>query len=305
MPLTAAIDKRYSNKAEKVQAIRQSVLEACQKFIASGHGDYDAELKLCSEVNAKYWQQLSEVLLADQLTKAGLKILHPAEGPDFLIEIADKKIWIEVITPEPTGLPKEWLDSEQTEHSMPHEAMLLRWTAAIKEKAEKLLGYECRKTKSLIKGYVEKGIVSPQDAYVIAVNGRLLRRSSGCFPELIGISQFPFAVEATFCVGPIKIGINRETLETTSVGHQHRDKISKPIGQPVPADTFIDPRFSPISAIWAVDIDELILIGESRPMVVVHNPNATNPIPKNLIPAQSEYVALDKGDHYQLDRHDR
>ncbi len=49
------------------------------------------------------------------------------------------------------------------------EAMLLRWTAAIKEKAEKLLG------NSGAKGYIQKGIAGPNDIYVVAVNARLLR----------------------------------------------------------------------------------------------------------------------------------
>jgi type I restriction enzyme S subunit len=66
--------------------------------------------------------------------------------------------------------------------SFPHEQMLLRWTSAIKEKWEKLIGSQ----DGTFKGWVEKGIVVPEDAYVIAVNGRQLR---GAFPALTGISQ--------------------------------------------------------------------------------------------------------------------
>jgi hypothetical protein len=88
----------------------------------------------------------------------------------------------------------------------PHEPLLLRWTAAIKEKAEKLLG-----NAAGAKGYLDKGIVATDDTYVIAVNGRLLRGPH--FATINGISQFPFAVEAAFAVGPIAVVINLDTGE--------------------------------------------------------------------------------------------
>jgi len=73
--------------------------------------------------------------------RIGLKPIPSHEGPDLLIEHQSGKIWIEVICPMPTGLPSDWF--EQTAGKAvnhPHEAILLRWTSAIKEKAEKLLG---------------------------------------------------------------------------------------------------------------------------------------------------------------------
>ncbi|TIX45577.1 MAG: hypothetical protein E5V36_05325 [Mesorhizobium sp.] len=79
--------------------------------------------------------------------------------------------------------------------------------------------------------------------------------------------------------------------------------IHKPIGQPVPADTFLDLRFAPISAIWATDIDEFTVLDRPAKMVVVHNPSTPNPLPLGFLPAHDEYVArvLDE-QSYQLDR---
>jgi hypothetical protein len=122
------------------------------------------------------------------------------------------------------------------------------------------------------------------------------------------ISQFPFAVEVVFCVGPYQIHIDRQTLQTTGTDHQHRSLIPKPNGAVVPTDTFFDPKFSPISGIWAVDgdvsVDENLLAGQSGPMVVVHNPIAAIPIPTNFLPAHAESIATDHGDHYKLERCD-
>lgn len=192
--------------------------------------------------------------------------------------------------PEPVGIPGDWLQG-----LFPHEAILLRWTAAIKEKAEKLLGKPGK-----AEGYLRSGIVGKTEPYVIAINGRRLRGKY--FATITGISQFPFAAEAVFSIGPYAIRIDRQTLETVDAGHQHRPLIMKPRGAPVPADTFLDPRFRHISAIFAADIDETWIIGNGKPTAIIHNPNAVNPLPEGLLPAIWECVAVDIGDGYQLER---
>jgi hypothetical protein len=205
--------------------------------------------------------------------------------------IIPRKIWLETICPEPRGIPDEWLNARLNEmRTKPAKQILLRWTAAIKEKAEKLLGNRERQ----VAGYIERGVVGPEDAYVIAVNGRRLRGSA--FASITGISQHPYAVEAVFAVGPFGIQIDPQTLETTGSGHQHRPLILRPSGAPVPADTFFDPRFRRVSAILAADIDETSVIGSLKPTAMIYNPNATQPVPPGLFPADWDYVASPRGD---------
>lgn len=300
MSLSQAISVRYPQPGEHGERLRRAVEEACAAFLASGLGDNNAEQRLSSTDNGLYWQQFSEVLLAHELQRVGLQPQHAPEGPDFLIEHQGRRMWVEVICPLPIGLPPEWVGLQLGEvGNLPHEAILLRWTAAIKEKAEKLLGNSARG----VRGYLEKGIVRPEDAYAIAINGRLLRDGVG-FPQLMGISQFPFAVEATFSVGPLQVHMDRDSLRAIGTDHRHRPLIAKPRGAAVPADTFLDPRFAPISAVWAVDVDESPLLGRPSPMVVVHNPLGRSPLPPGLLPAQSEYIADDCGDGYLLNRRD-
>lgn len=290
--------QRYPGSGRR-QALRDEIAYACNAFVQSGLADSNFTKDLCSGSEQNFWSRVSEALLAARLKKIGL-IPEPSHGggPDFLVIENGRKIWIEVICPEPTGVPSDWLEPEMgTVISFPHEQILLRWTSAIKEKAEKLLG----SLDGTIKGYIEKGIVASDDAYVIAVNGRQLR--SGPFHELLGISQFPFAVEAVFAVGPYQININRDTMKQTGAEHQHRPLIKKPKGAPVPAYTFLDARFQPISAIWAVDVDGTSAIGNSEPMAVVHNPNTANQIPTGFLPAHNEYVATQIGTaEYELNR---
>ncbi len=292
--------KRYPGDGRR-QTVRDKITKACNAFINSGLADANFTKELCSGSEQKFWSCVSEALLAARLNEAGLSLITPkGGGPDFLIIENGRKIWIEVICPEPIGVPPDWLKSKLgTVIDFPHKQILLRWTSAIKEKAEKLIG----SLDGTIKGYIEKGLVSSRDAYVIAVNGRQFR--SGPFPALLGISQFPFAVEAVFAVGPYQIEINRDTLKQTGSGHQHRPLISKPKGEPVPAYTFLDERFMPISAIWAVDVDGTSVIGNSEPMSVIHNPNAANPIRIGYLPSHNEYVATqNETDGFELKRLD-
>jgi hypothetical protein len=291
MTLTEALRLRYPHHDYLGVDLHAVVEKLCRDHIASGLADGNAEQRLCSQVDTVYWQQLSEVLLADQLSRVGIRPTHSGEGPDFLIEHAGRRIWIEVITPEPKDVP-------QGGNDLPHEAILLRWTAAIKEKSERLFGNSDKK----IVGYIEKKIVATDDAYVIAVNGRLIRHRE--WSDFIGISQFPVVVESVFPVGPIQVRLDLETLQRTSIDYEHRTLIPKPGGHTVPATAFLEPHFKPISGIWAVDIDESVLLRLKSPMVVVHNPGAVNPIPEKFLPAHSEYIAIDQGDSYLLERHD-
>lgn len=191
MPLKTALEQRYPQTFPRVVAMREGLIEVCQAFLDGGLGDGNAEQRLCSSDNDVYWQQLSEVLLAHQLAAAGIEFKHQNAGPDFRIERDGRRIWIEVITPTAANIPVEWLAaSSDGVRDFPHEAILLRWTAAIKQKAEVLLG----NSQLAVPGYLANGTVSADDAYVIAINGRLLRGYDGVFDALTGISQFPFAV---------------------------------------------------------------------------------------------------------------
>jgi type I restriction enzyme S subunit len=199
MNLKKCLAERYPHESDEGRAIREHTTKACKKYIKLNPNDKEVEKRLCSENENTYWQQLSEVLLADKLSKAGIQITRETSGPDFLIEHEGKRIWIEVITPEANGILDEWINYDsRNDHAVmrPNNAIILRWTSAIKEKSDKL------------KKYLRNGLVINGDIYVIAVNGRLLRGWGGVFPNLCGDSQFPFAVEATFCLGALGISID-------------------------------------------------------------------------------------------------
>lgn len=289
--LKETISQRIPGEHPTAKMWRSAVFAACEKVLAAGLLDKGALARLNGPDDGLFWGAMSEVFLADRLLHAGLQPTHQEPGPDFRLEHGGKTIWVEVITPLPTNVPVEWLEhTPGSAVDFPAEPILLRWTAAIKEKAEKLRGNPSQGKA----GYLASGIVSEDDIYVIAVNGLLLRgggfgKGDG-FPQFEGISQFPLAVEATCSVGPYAIKINRLTLEQVSAGHSHRPRLARPKGADVPADTFHDPSFAPISAIWAVDLGYGSTLHKSEPMAVVHNPHAKNPLPFRYLPAIDEYT---------------
>lgn len=253
-----------------------------------------------------FYAYLWEMLLASHLKNIGLDISSADEGPDFKIDHSSQTIWVEAICPSPSGLPDEWLresrPGEKRVWSPPHEEMVLRWTAALKEKKEKLTGRlerdRANDEEVLRPGYAAKGIVGPGDPYVIAVSSCRLGRLET--DTLVGISQKPLAVEAVFPVGPIEVVINRDTMETVDIRHGHRSSIRKPSGAAVPTDSFLNPDYAGVSAVLGSPAGLNAACSENTPIVVVHNPLATNRLPIGILGADQEYVAEDKGNHFKL-----
>jgi hypothetical protein len=275
------------------------LLRVCGSFVNSGYADPKFEAELTGESDGKFWSCVSEAMIYDQIIdKKFLPRSAVGYGPDFLLADGETRVWLEVICPEPMGLPLDWTEIEfGTVFSTPHEAILLRWTSAIKDKTDKLVGSGDGK----IKGYLNAGCVEKDDVYVIVVNGCRLRH--GPFSQLLGVSQFPYAVEAVFPVGPYKIIIDKNTLECVGDGYHERFHIPKPNGAAVPSYAFLDSRYNMVSAIWAVDFNGSSVIGGHEPSALVHNPNAVNRLRQGFLPTDEEFIATPFGDDsYEINR---
>lgn len=287
---------RFPWKNSRAQAVREYIAASLRWFLESGLADPQFLAAICSDDEQRFWSRVSEALVAQRLsTKNFGPRPKKGEGPDLLLVDGGRRIWVEVVCPEPVGIPDQWLNPQPgVVHHMPHEEVLLRWTAAIHAKARRLF----EGTAPGKKGYLEGGLVEANDAYVIAVNACRLR--SGSFSELHGISTFPYAAEAVFPIGPYQINIDRETLEVVGRSHQHRLHVRKASGANVSTYMFMDPAYEAVSAIWALDLNGGSACGNQEPAVVIHNPLAKNPVAQGLLPADAEYVASDEGDSYEL-----
>ncbi|SRR6266540_5395385 len=207
-------------------------------------------------------------------------------GPDFGIKHQGQTIWIEAVTPSPTGIPPEYLapprKGEVKVKTKPDEQMLLRWTSVLKDKRDKLA---C---------YIKQNIIAASDCTIIAVNSCRLQDYAS---DDLGISQLPFAVEAVFPIGPIAVPITPGGQPDGEPIRVPRHTIPKPNG-PIPTGNFLDPDYASVSAIMGCCRKDMLNGG--LPLTLVHNPLATTRLPTAILGANKEYVADDKGDHYVL-----
>lgn len=292
------LEKHIPGDGNSAIRMREDIRKALKSFINSGLSDSKFLTELTSGSYQKFWACVSEALIAERLRdKVFGERNSIGEGPDLLLIDGTRKVWIEITCPKPTNISKDWLNPDPIKViDFPHEAILLRWTCAIKAKAEKLIGSEDG-TKL---GYIKSGLVSSDDSYVIAVNACLLR--SGLYPVHEGISGLPFAVEAVLSVGSHQLKIDKMTSEVVHHGHQFRSHLINHNNSQVPTSLFMDPRFNSISAIWALDLNGSSAIGIKETSSIIHNPNAINPLPTNFLPSDEEYVAILNKDELEVSK---
>lgn len=247
----------------------------------------------------EYQQRLAELLFAAYLWREGFSLTSSNAGPDFSAVKDGKQVWFELVTPEPVGIDPTHLKfpavgAPPVVRSVPHDAITLRWTNAIVSKARKLHGH-LERDKA---GYLSNGLVKANEPYVIVVNANLLSAWSAM--SLTGVSQFPYAVEVCFGIGPLAASIDRFSGELLSSGPQQRLEIDRHLKPPVPSDTFLDESFAGVSAVFGINLDTNFVCGKTPYSVAVHNPLATNPVPPSLIPAQQHWVCEFEDEGYTV-----
>ena len=274
----AFLDERYASAPH----YKSCVLMAWEKFLSLDLASEHFVTELTSGSKAKLLQRVWEMMVARHLDGLGHKITTAAKGPDFKFEHEGRSYWVECVSPEPMGVPEDYLEGpnpgEFKVGDVPHEEVRRRWITAVDEKAKKL------------KKYRSDGIVGDQDGYVIAVNGCQL----GALPIHHGLSQLPYAVEAVYPAGPITVPVDKATgaFGKAFIGTQWSIKSAN--GEPVPTSMFVNKENAAVSAVIASSSDrseEPIL-----PLDVVHNNFAAVPVPRGLFgPKADEWVPSPDG----------
>jgi hypothetical protein len=251
-----------------------SLRELWDVYRALGLPNADFVAEFTSGKKPSLSQRGWEMLLARHLHAQGHRLSCPGRGPDFRFEHNGLVVWVEAIAPEPRGIPTDWMTAprpgETMVGSVPHDQILLRWTAAFKEKSTKL------------DEYIRKGIVSKNDAYVIAINGCQL----GTIPLDHGISRFPLALETVFPVGPLAMQIDQDTGRIQNSVVTERFGVLNANGSPVPTTPFVDPAYGGVSTLMACSMDRSA--HPNLPAYVVHNPLARVPVPERILGSITE-----------------
>ena len=233
-----------------------------------------------------YWHfsRISSLVLRnDHIAKSG------QDGPDFQLRFASQNIWVEAIVPKPTGIPAEWLEPPVPGNcrakTKPHDAILLRWTSALKEKRDQFERYRL------------EGTTSKDDCTVVAVNSCML--SDFAFEDL-GVSQLPTAVEAVLPIGPLAVPISSDGKQTGDAIRVPRFEIKNRNNATVATNNFLNPEYANVSALMGSFKRDLV--HENLELVVVHNPLAAVPLPQGILGAHKEYSVELNGDYFTLRR---
>lgn len=255
----------------------------------------------------KMRQQLSEIMVADALHRAGFHLARSPKrgGPDFVATQDGTKVQIEVVTPEPVAAVKEYQDRNRNGvFSVPFSSFMECWTKGITTKCIQALG----DPEVPGSGWVAKGLLDPAVPFVIVVNGCLFQ---GDFADE-GFAQFgwPMAARAVYAMSEYTMFVNVHSGRSDESGYTHRDALDRGQRSSIPLNTFLDPAFAPVSAVWALVADDYDLrfhppAIEHRQEVcssLIHNPNARHPLPLGLLPAGQELTCRVEPDSRTIHR---
>jgi hypothetical protein len=194
------------------------------------------------------------------------------EGPDISIRSEETKIWIEAIA---CGtIPDDFAEYENDSEPI-DEAVILRYTSAIADKFKK---YE---------KYLQKGILSNSDPYIIAVNGSRVPFSTQIGDQSI---TMPDIIKAVMPFGDYTMIMDQDTNQVLKSGYHYRPEIFKPSGKPVQTTTFLDPNYDGISAIMFSNMNIRDIPNRyGNDFLFFHNPRAINPLPRGWFRAGYEY----------------
>lgn len=218
----------------------------------------------------RYWEMYLTVAL---MANGSTPIRSGAIGPEFHFVYRNKRVWVEATAPSAGSGADEIKENDPSDNfSVPVERILLRYTAALREKQRK------------VAKDVAKGIVGPADPYVVAVNCRGI-------PYAPWGNTLPYMVQAVFPVGPFVLTFDRRTKRITDRSYERRESVMKKSGAQVPTTAFLDPSYASISAAIHSSIDaanNLRRLGGD--FYVIHNPRARNPLPLEAFAQWPQYV---------------
>lgn len=242
------------------------------------------------DFTARFWEMYLTCALLQHAQKQRYAVSCPrssAGGPDVLIEHAGRRIWVEAVsaTDGEAGKPDSVTQPELGKAStVPDEKIILRYRSAIGAKHVKHADY------------LSSGIVSPDDPYIIAVNGYAIsyRWADGEMPRIL---------KAVFPLGHLQFLIDRSTRKLTGSQHQFRPNICKLSGAAVSTDLFTGRHCGGISAVLHSYANACMT---AQPLagtdfLLIHNPLAANPLPRKLIRSRREYTATPDEDGYSLE----
>lgn len=216
-----------------------------------------------------FWEMYLYAALCEHC--GSVKRAGPA-GPDFYIETKGRRIWIEAIAPTPGDGPDAvtpFPSGTRKARRVPEDQILLRFTAAMKEKADQF-------NRALLANRVQA-----TDAYVVAINSRDIDPYYGGAP--------PYYQKAFLPIGHPAVAIDPRTGQIVDRMVTYRNELKKANEAHVPTDTFLSGAYPLVSAVLHSRVDcanlPSLLGGDFQ---MLHNPRAVS-IPDDLFAFMKQF----------------
>jgi hypothetical protein len=202
--------------------------------------------------------------LAAALIDQGFEICCPKPGPDVGIMFEGRRVWFEATSP--TRGADGTLDQvpqlrDEGSFFVPTVKLILRYLNKISDKQRQY------------RNWLQKGIVQPDDAFVVALNPRKLGYEHAD-------TNPPRILQAAFPIGSMYVSLDRETLDVAKVGYQFRDAINKEAGATVSSGVFHRKEYANLSGLLCSRVDPVNRPGRmGQDFQLVPNPEATTQLP--------------------------
>jgi hypothetical protein len=218
--------------------------------------------------------------LTVSLILGGSEVTCPKPGPDVGIKYKGQRIWFEATSPtrgadgapdqvpEPKAVP---LGDPPIFEDVPNDKIILRHLNSI-----------ASKYNDQYANWLDKGVVSVKDAFVIAVNPRKIQ-----FDHMDMTP--PRILQVGYTVGAPYLMIDRETMKATGAGYHFRNEIAKSPkanakpGEPpsmVATGVFQQEQYRGLSALLCSRVDVADRRGEMCDgFQLAPNPHAHVPLP--------------------------
>jgi len=282
VPSSTATDKIYLNIQKDEQWLIESRSHVEELFeVAESYLDFDFREQIQHNFRSRYAEMYFVSVFVDTM-KFELGD-HSDVGPDIFL--SDINAWAEVITPtdgelgNPNTVPK--MNMGETSR-FPSDQIMLRLSAAFKEKAEKF------------RNYLSDEIVSSSQPLIICISGGGLADNLPLYAQ----GSYPGIVKTLFPIGDLTYRYNLQTRKLQDPYHKFRQGIEKVSGKEtkmIDMDFFLQDEYRHISAViysWAKADSPISRQKWGADFYTIHNPLAINPLEHGSIGVGREYSAM-------------
>ncbi len=238
-----------------------------------------------------YWEMYVGCAMLEQgvtlVPRADWDKAWEGAGPDLMAMIDARRAWIECVAPGPGDGPDAVPElGDEPINSVPVEQIKLRLLSVLRDKRAK------------IPVYVKKGIVKPQDGFVVAINAR-------CVPLAFLSDEPPLIARALYGMGTHAVTVNLTTNDFSDPFLTPQPSIPKKNKEPIDANLFGTGKAAELSGVLYSTVDAWNRGNNlASGLIYIHNRTAAVPLPDRWLSLSTSYSVSAKGNTGTITRVD-